>query len=457
MLNKVTIRGQLRFWRFVFPTVILCLALYSLEETKYPRSEFADILLWISRMDPLLLISNMRSALTIPDWVWLPILVLLLTAFVGRIFCGWLCPLGGLLNLVYYTRCLFLNRLAKPTETKSFSFLQHAKYWWLALFVVLVSAGAGTISVLTPLTLFSHELTRLYLGQFPWLLAIAILLGVAFFPRFWCTYVCPTGILFTLVASLRQIKVRAMDNCVNCGYCMSACPVNAVDTGPKGSSEECLVCGRCSTACSRQAISWTGQSQSSVENSKKARRNFLKLGTAIAAGSLINLSVPRLLLANPFISSTLRPPGAVPENDFLATCNRCSRCIKVCPTSGLVPMSFSSGIMAYETPELIPRKGSCELCMLCSKVCPTGAIRPIKADEVKIGVAKLDRLGCLAWAHEKACLICKERCPANAIEIDDSKRPYINLQKCIGCGACENACPVEESAVKVVSCRSQDE
>lgn len=454
MLSKVFIKRQLQFWRFVLPTAIFLLALYSLEETKYPRSEFADIVLWISRIDPLLLIAHMRSALAIPDWIWLPILVLLLTGFVGRVFCGWFCPLGGLLNLVYYTRRLFLNgRLTKTTAAKNFSFLTHAKYWWLTLFIVLASAGSGIVSVFTPLTLFSHEITRLYLGQFPWLLATAILLAVIFFPRFWCTYVCPTGILLTLVASRRQVKLQATDNCVNCDYCKSVCPVNAIDTGPKGSGDECLVCGRCSTACSRQAICWTGRSELSVENNKRTRRNFLKLGTAIAAGSLINLSVPRLLIATPFASSPLRPPGAVPESDFLVTCNRCRRCVKVCPTGGLMPMPFSSGIMAYETPELIPRKGCCELCMLCSKVCPTGAIQPIKAEEIKIGLARLDKLSCLAWAHGKTCLICKERCPENAIEIDASKRPYINLQNCIGCGACENACPVEEAAVKVVSCR----
>jgi len=74
-------------------------------------------------------------------------------------------------------------------------------------------------------------------------------------------------------------------------------------------------------------------------------------------------------------------------------------------------------------------------------------------EKVKIGVARLDELSCLAWAQGKACLICKERCPADAIIVDNSKRPYINLRNCIGYGACENACPVEETAVKVVSFR----
>lgn len=453
MLSKVFIKRQLQFWRLILPTVILILVLFSLEETKYPRSEYADILLWLSRMDPFRLIAQIHSSLTIPDWIWLPILVILVTAFMGRLFCGWLCPLGGILNLLYYIKRLFPNgSLTKTTNTKVYSFLKQAKYWWIACSVVFAIGGVGIVTLLTPLTLFSHEITRLYLGQFPWLLAVVILLGVIFFPRFWCTYVCPTGIMFTLVAGLRRIKVRATDKCIHCDYCKSVCPVNAVDTAPKGSSDECLVCGRCSTACPRQAICWTDRRKPLTTGDRQTRRNFLKLGAAIAVGSLINLPARRLISASPSLPS-LRPPGAIAEIDFLATCNRCSRCVKVCPTGGLVPMPFSSGLGAYETPELIPRKGCCELCMLCSKVCPTGAIRPIKTEEVKIGVAKLDQSSCLAWAQGKACLICKERCPADAITIDDSKRPYINLQKCIGCGACENACPVEEPAVKVVSSR----
>jgi len=316
MKGKRFVNRQLQFWRFAIPSTVVVLSVCAVLEMKYPLGRIADLLLWISWMDPLLLIAHVRSTLAIPDWIWLPFLMMLLTAILGRAFCGWLCPMGGLLN--------------------------------------------------------------------------------------------------------------------------------------RGSGEECLVCGRCVTVCYRQAIHWTSQRQSVGAGDRRSRRNFLKLGAAIATCSLINLSAPRILVPISFVVPSLRPPGALPESDFLATCNRCSRCVKVCPTGGLVPMSFSSGIIAYETPELIPRKGACDLCMQCFRVCPTGAIRQIKVKEVKIGVARLDEQTCLAWAQGKACLICKERCLADAITIDDGKRPYIQSQKCIGCGACENACPVEEAAVKVV-------
>jgi ferredoxin-type protein NapF len=452
MRGKEFINRQLRFFRFAIPTTVLALCVYAVAELRYPLGRVADLLLWISRIDPLLLIAHMRSALAIPDWIWLPILAMLITALAGRLFCGWFCPLGGLLNFVYYARRLFRKgRPVEATAVKLSSPLKQAKYWWLALIIVSASAGLGIATIFTPLTLLSHEMTRLYLGHFPWLLAAAVVSGIIFYPRFWCANICPTGILFSLAAGLRRKRMRAADACVGCDSCKTVCPVKAADTGPGGVGDECLVCGRCWSACSRQAIRWTGRGQP-APGAMRTRRGFILAGTAVLAGSLLGFPGNRLF-AGPVALPVLRPPGALPEGDFLARCNRCSRCVKVCPTGGLVPMPFSRGITAYETPELIPRKGSCDLCMLCPKVCPTGAIRPIKVEEVKIGVARLDEQNCLAWAQGKACLICKERCPANAISIDAGMRPYIDPHNCIGCGACENACPLEEAAMKVVPCQ----
>lgn len=453
MRSKVFIGQQLRFWRLAIPTAVLALCVYAVAEMRYPLSRVADLVLWLSRVDPLLLIAHMRAAMAIPDWIWLPLVVMLITVFMGRVFCGWFCPVGGLLNFVHYSRRLFAQGRAAKAPAKLSSPPKQAKYWWLAFIIVLAIAGLGIATIITPLTLLSHEITRLYQGQFPWLLTVAVVTGIIFYPRFWCANICPTGIIFSLVAGLRRKKMRATDECVNCGSCQTVCLVRAVDTGPGGVGDECLVCGRCWSACQRQAIGWSNQKQSPASGNMQTRRGFLLAGTAVLAGGLFNVSGKRLFAGPATESSVLRPPGAVPESDFLARCNRCGRCVKVCPTGGLVPMPFSSGLTSYETPELIPRKGSCDLCMLCPTVCPTGALRPIKAADVKIGVARLDEQSCLAWAQGKACLICKERCPANAITIDDGLRPYVDPQNCIGCGACENACPLEEAAVKVIPCR----
>lgn len=52
---------------------------------------------------------------------------------------------------------------------------------------------------------------------------------------------------------------------------------------------------------------------------------------------------------------------------------------------------IESGLVNFQTPRLVPRKGRCELCMLCPKVCPTGALKDVAIEDIKIGTAVIDR------------------------------------------------------------------
>ncbi|HEY3426072.1 MAG TPA: 4Fe-4S dicluster-binding protein [Negativicutes bacterium] len=70
--------------------------------------------------------------------------------------------------------------------------------------------------------------------------------------------------------------------------------------------------------------------------------------------------------------------------------------------------------------------------------------------ETKIGTAAIDKNRCLAWNEEKLCFLCGEQCPVQAIDGDELRRPAVQREKCVGCGACENGCPVEgEAAIRV--------
>ena len=107
------------------------------------------------------------------------------------------------------------------------------------------------------------------------------------------------------------------------------------------------------------------------------------------------------------------------------------------------------------SPRLIPRIGACEdFCNLCGQICPSGAIQKFTLNEkrkTKIGMAVINTEKCLAYNEGKLCMICDEQCLYNAINLDTKKRPVINKKNCIGCGVCENKCPVYgEAAIRVV-------
>jgi len=135
--------------------------------------------------------------------------------------------------------------------------------------------------------------------------------------------------------------------------------------------------------------------------------------------------------------------------------------MKVCLTNGLQPATDEVGPMGMWTPVLVPRKGACERhCNLCGRVCPTQAIRSLSLEEksyARIGGAHVDRPRCLAWGLGKACVVCDEVCPYGAIfpvEVpgygETLLGPVVDAEVCVGCGVCEQHCPVlGEAAIRV--------
>jgi formate hydrogenlyase subunit 6/NADH:ubiquinone oxidoreductase subunit I len=106
---------------------------------------------------------------------------------------------------------------------------------------------------------------------------------------------------------------------------------------------------------------------------------------------------------------------------------------------------------------------------MCTQVCPTEAIKPLsleKKQEVKIGLAEINMKSCLPYAYARSCQVCYEHCPLpeKAIWLEEAtvldyrgnrvpmKQPHVNAELCIGCGICENKCPVSnKAAIKVTS------
>lgn len=137
----------------------------------------------------------------------------------------------------------------------------------------------------------------------------------------------------------------------------------------------------------------------------------------------------------------LRPPGAESEAHLLARCDRCQRCVQVCPYHIVQPRPLSWDFPTVGTPELLFKDGYCDFCMKCVEVCPTGALSWDAPTAGNIGVAKLISDACVAWDWG-GCTVCADKCPVEgALVIDERGRPQVDDQLCDGCGLCELVCP----------------
>jgi polyferredoxin len=324
-----------------------------------------------------------------------------------------------------------------------------------------------------------------------WLIVVllaAILFLNRFVPRFWCRVLCPLGAflgVFSRFALFGMEKDHA--KCTDCNLCLVHCQgADSPQGGVKHRQDECHMCLNCETACPEDVIKFRflPKRTSTTQEPDLVRRTAL-VSAAAGAIAIPATRITDVIDAN-YDERVIRPPGSVEEREFLERCIRCAECMKVCPNNALHPAWFEAGVEGLWTPILIPRIGYCEhSCVLCGDVCPTGAIQKITEKQkqgigqkpISIGTAFYDLGRCLPWSMGVPCIVCEEFCPTSpkAIWIEEAdvpkrsqtpgpdgkeppmemvhvQKPHVDPALCIGCGACEKVCPVQDApAVYVTS------
>ncbi len=424
----------------------------------------------------------------------------------GRAWCGWLCPLGAILDwvsprkagriephanwrgvkyillIVAFFAALLGNLSLLILDPITILNRTFGSVFMPALNVILVAVETALYSILPPLQLLFDGIEQNFRGtilpaqqtfyQLGWMLAIFFIAIVGLnwvVSRLWCRYLCPLGAVYALQAKIAWLRPRAVKDCSHCAACMRVCPTGAITVKKDGfiiDPAECVVCIDCVTECPESVItiSFGGGRESSHASFDLSRRHLLQGAAFAVAGVALFRSAPTARRDDAFL---VRPPGAR-ENDFLSKCLRCAECTKVCPTGGLQPSLFESGLEGIWSPLLVSRLGYCDYsCNACGQICPTGAIPPLTLEQKRkqvIGIAYIDQNRCIPWASYRPCVVCEEMCPVpqKAVRLEDVdvdtpdgkkvhlQRPRVVHDLCIGCGICEYQCPlVGPAAIRV--------
>lgn len=461
------------------------------------------------RLDPLVAATVILAKKALVFLVWPSLMTIALTLIFGRAFCGWICPLGTLIDMA--------GHVIKPVKKKMVS-LGYLKYVLLILVLVssvfglqlagffdpfsllvrsmvfsidpglnmLVASFFDTIYLYAPSmvsditepvygflqsVILPHKQSLFNLAIFSFCILAGIFALERISKRFWCKNLCPLGALLAVISRFSFFKRLPIKACSHCRMCEDLCRMDAFDPDGKFVFQECNLCMDCLEFCPDQlpvfkfAFPLKGQISGTTLHTDLDRRKWLAAGlSGIAFPILTQTSAVSKMESDTLI----RPPGALDESKFLASCVRCGECLKVCINNALQPLFLEQGLDGMFTPVLVPRLGYCEYnCTLCSQVCPTGAIETLTKKQKHrfvLGRAYFDQNKCLVYADKKSCIVCEEHCPTHdkAIKFETVstrdfsgqtillKQPYVDTGLCIGCGICEHICPVDgQAAIRV--------
>ena len=427
------------------------------------------------------------------------LLWVVLTLVFGRVYCSVICPLGVFQDVVSW----FSGRRKKKKYRFSYSpAVSWLRYGVLGLFIIAMIAGIGSVvALLAPYSSYGRIVSNLFAPVYQWgnnVLAyfaersdsyafyetsvwlkslptfiiaagpIVVLVVLAWRNgRTYCNTICPVGTVLGFFSrySLFRPEIDA-EKCTNCSLCSRKCKAACINyKDHRIDYSRCVTCMDCIDSCKHGAISYKyrfGKKEiketSETGNTNNARRSFLTGMGLVLVSSAVKAQEKKVdgglavILDKkvPARMTPLVPPGAKGLRNMRTHCTGCQLCVSVCPNQVLRPSTKLETLMQ---PEMSYERGYCRPeCTKCSEVCPAGAIlklTPADKSATQIGHAVWVEKNCVPLRDKVACGNCARHCPTGAItmvpsdadDADSLKIPVVNVERCIGCGACENLCP----------------
>jgi polyferredoxin len=483
-----TVRNLRRISQVVFFLIFFWLILETTFEADFSPSETSAIELPYPvsialQFDPLVSVSTLLANGTLYKGLLWSLVILIPTIFLGRFFCGWICPMGTLNHWASEIRSERRSRKGgRKIESNRYKKYQRIKYYILFFFLGAAVVGVLQVGLLDPLSLLARSIGTVVLpaihtgalGLLTWVQSwglpvvgdvakflydivdvlllpfrpgffhALITIGVVFiivlalnrvFTRFWCRGICPLGALLGVFSRFAIFGLeKQQGECDQCNLCLLYCQgADNPDVGSKWRQAECHVCLNCQATCPKGSLKFkffpeqenTKENPAPTQKVDVTRRKVLaSLAGGVLAYPLFRSGDAFAVNSNPKV---IRPPGSVRESDFLSRCIRCGQCMRVCPNNALHPTLLEAGFEGLWSPIVIPRIGYCEpTCTFCTQVCPTGAIQELTVEQ-KVGGKETEpnRIG-TAFLDRGRCL------------------PWAMATPCI---VCEEWCPTSPKAV----------
>ena len=370
---------RLRWMRRISQAAFLLLFLILLLQTNIDALDSPDAVPEISapvelflELDPLVAISTVIATHSLYRNLFLALIIIVGTLFLGRFFCGWICPMGTINQMIAAVRSGRLKGKQR-LEQNRWKPYQRWKYGVLAFMLGAAALGPTQIGLLDPMALLTRSMALIILpaynvlthDMYSWsmhadagplsilltgvsrvshailiraetvvfeqtflilLIFSAILLANRFITRFWCRGICPLGALLGLLSKTSIYGLEKRPSlCTNCNTCAMHCQGgDNPQPGYTWHQTDCHLCMNCVAGCPEAGIDFRffPKREETTQKVSLTRRAVL---TTAGAGAL---TVPLLRAAtHPDRTpdpTLVRPPGSLPEREFLKAQNRFS-------------------------------------------------------------------------------------------------------------------------------------